>query len=154
MLTTRSGIVSISCKGILNFNICNNFVFTRFIKLRYDLGKGVGEAKSNLTVSVNTWYTVRVSRTGKSGSLTVNSNTPVSVISPGSAVALDVHSKFYLGGVRKLSTVNPKAVDSSVQDFSGCIEQFEVLYVFNTMNCVGNSSFSYTYQRYWRNDTI
>lgn len=70
-----------------------------------------------------------MNRTGKSASLTVNSNTTVSVISPGSAVALDTNSNFYLGGVRKLSAINPKAVDSSVQDFSGCIEHFEVCFI-------------------------
>ena len=97
--------------------------------MRYDLGKGVGEAKSNTTVSLSTWYTVKANRAGKNGSLIVNDGDPVAVTSPGIAVALDVHSNFYLGGVRKLSNVNPRAVDnaaSSVQDFSGCIDHFEV----------------------------
>ena len=119
----HGGIVTIS---LLRF-IC--FIFGRFVKLRYDLGKGVGEAKSNLTISLGTWYTATVNRTYKLASLSVNSNTPVSVVSPGSAVALDVHSNFYLGGVRKLSAINAKAVDNdlaSVQDFSGCIDKFEV----------------------------
>lgn len=105
------------------------FLHNGFVKLRYDLGKGVGEAKSNLTISLGTWYTATVNRTYKLASLSVNSNTPVSVVSPGSAVALDVHSNFYLGGVRKLSAINAKAVDNdlaSVQDFSGCIDKFEV----------------------------
>ena len=63
---------------------------------------------------------------------------PVSVTSPGSAVARNVHSNFYLGGVRQLSNVNPNAVDndpSFVQDFTGCIDHFEVcvqLVIFNT----------------------
>ncbi|KAL9962211.1 hypothetical protein ACROYT_G031293 [Oculina patagonica] len=100
-----------------------------FVKLRYDLGKGVGEAKSNVTVSLNTWHTVRASRTAKTGHLIVNSGVPVNLTSPGSAVALDVHSNFYLGGVRQLSNVNPNALDndaSFVQDFTGCIDHFEV----------------------------
>ena len=104
-------------------------VFSRFVKLRYDLGKGVGEAKSNVTVSLDTWYTVQASRTAKTGNLIVNGSAPVDVTSPGSAVALDVHSNFYLGGVRQLSNVNPNAVDndaSFVQDFTGCIDHFEV----------------------------
>ena len=97
--------------------------------MRYDLGKGVGEARSNVTVSLNTWHEVRASRIKKTGNLVVNRGDPVSVTSPGSAVALDVHSNFYLGGVRQLSNVNPNAVDndpSFVQDFTGCIDHFEV----------------------------
>lgn len=100
-----------------------------FVKLRYDLGKGVGEAVSNVTVSLNTWYTVKAIRNAQNGSLAINDGNPVYVTSPGSAVALDVRSNFYLGGVRKLSNVNPRAVDNAasfVQDFSGCIDYFEV----------------------------
>jgi len=100
-----------------------------FVKLRYDLGKGVGEAKSNSTVTLNTWHMVQVNRTARSGTLIVNSGVPVRVTSPGTDVALDVNSNFYLGGVRKLSNVNPNAVDNDpafVQDFTGCIDHFEV----------------------------
>ena len=82
-----------------------------------------------MTVNLNTWYTVQASRTAKTGKLIVNDGVPVSVTSPGSAVALNVHSNFYLGGVRQLSNVNPNAVDSDpsfVQDFTGCIDHFEV----------------------------
>lgn len=102
------------------------FLHNGYVKLRYDLGKGVGEAKSNSTVSVNTWFTVDVIRMEKNATLTVSGDTPVSVKTPGTAVALDIRSNFYLGGVRKLSAINPQAVDPSVQDFSGCIERFEV----------------------------
>lgn len=62
----------------------------------------------------------------KNATLTVSGDTPVNVKTPGTAVALDIRSNFYLGGVRKLSAINPQAVDPSVQDFSGCIERFEV----------------------------
>ena len=105
------------------------FFFTRFVKLRYDLGKGVGEAKSNSTVTLNTWHTVQVDRTAKRGDLIVDGGVPVSVTSPGTDVGLNVGSDFYLGGVRKLSNVNPNAVDNDpafVQDFTGCIGHFEV----------------------------
>lgn len=106
-----------------------NSFFVRFVKLRYDLGKGVGEAKSNSTVILDMWHSVTVSRNAKNASLSLDGNPPVSVVSPGTAVALDVNSNFFLGGVRKLSTVNPNAVDNdpaSIQDFSGCINQLEV----------------------------
>ena len=103
------------------------FIFSRFVKLIYDLGKGIGEATSNLRVNLNTWYTVGLSRLDRNATLTVTGDTPVNVLSPKSAVALDVHSNFYLGGVRKLSVFHSrKGVDSSVQDFSGCIDHFEV----------------------------
>ena len=97
--------------------------------MRYDLGKGVGEATSNSTVTLNTWHTVQVERTAKSGNLILNGGVPVRVTSPGTDMALDVDSDFYLGGVRKLSNVNPIAVDNDpafVQDFTGCIDHFEV----------------------------
>lgn len=106
--------------------------------MRYDLGKGVGEARSNVTVSLNTWYTVKAIRNARNGSLTINDGNPVYVTSPGSAVALDVRSNFYLGGARKLSNVNPRAVDkaaSFVQDFSGCIDHLEVGLVFDEREC-------------------
>ena len=70
-----------------------------------------------------------MSRNAKNASLSLDGNPTVSVVSPGTAVALDVNSNFFLGGVRKLSTVNPNAVDNdpaSIQDFSGCINQLEV----------------------------
>lgn len=97
--------------------------------MRYDLGKGVGEAKSNATVTLNTWYTVQVDRIGKNGNLIVNGGAPVRVTSPGTNVGLDVDSNFYLGGVPELSNVNPNAVGNDpavVQDFTGCIDHFEV----------------------------
>ena len=112
-----------------SFNLLFFHNFFSFVKLRYDLGKGVGEAVSNVTVSLNTWYTVKAIRNAQNGSLAINDGKPVYVSSPGSAVALDVRSNFYLGGVRKLSNVNPRAVDNAasfVQDFSGCIDYFEV----------------------------
>ena len=100
------------------------------VKLRYDFGKGVGEARSNLTVTLGTWHTVQVERTARSGNLIVNGGVPVRVKSPGTdAVALNVDSNFYLGGVPKLSNVNPNAMDNDpafVQDFTGCIDHFEV----------------------------
>ena len=108
------------------------FCFVRFVKLRYDLGKGVGEAKSNSTVILDMWHSVTVSRNAKNASLSLDGNPPVSVVSPGTAVALDVNSNFFLGGVRKLSTVNPNAVGNdpaSIQDFSGCINQLEVFVI-------------------------
>lgn len=89
----------------------------------------MGEAKSNSTVTLNTWHMVQVNRTARSGTLILNSGVPVRVTSPGTVVALDVNSNFYLGGVRKLSNVNPNAVDNDpafVQDFTGCIDHFEV----------------------------
>ena len=107
----------------------NLFVFSRLVKLRYDLGKGVGEATNNSTVTLDTWHTVQVNRTARSGNLIVNGGVPVHVTSPGTGVALDVDSNFYLGGVPKLSNVNPNAVDNDpafVQDFTGCIDHFEV----------------------------
>ena len=97
--------------------------------LRYDLGKGVGEATNNSTVTLDTWHMVQVNRTARSGNLIVNGGVPVRVRSPGTGVALDVDSNFYLGGVPKLSNVNPNAVDSDpafVKDFTGCLEHFEV----------------------------
>ena len=99
------------------------------MELRYDLGKGVGTATSNTTVRLNSWHTVLVSRTGKSGQLVLNGGHPVSVVSPGNAVGLDVESDFFLGGVRRLTRVNPRAVGSdasALQDYSGCIDHFEV----------------------------
>ncbi|RMX46707.1 hypothetical protein pdam_00015679 [Pocillopora damicornis] len=66
-----------------------------FVKLRYDLGKGVGEAVSNVTVSLNTWYTVKAIRNAQNGSLAINDGNPVYVTSPGSAVALDVNGILY-----------------------------------------------------------
>ena len=97
--------------------------------MRYDLGKGIGEATSNSTVTLDTWHTVQVDRTARSGNLIVNGGVPVRATSPGTDVALDVNSDFYLGGVPELSNVNPNAVDNDpafVQDFTGCIDHFEV----------------------------
>ena len=101
------------------------FVFLSLFKLRYDLGNGIGEATINSTVTLDTWHTVRVDRTARSGNLIVSGRVPVRVTSSGTNVALDVNSNFYLGGVPKLSNVNPNAVEndpSFVQDFTGCID--------------------------------
>ena len=127
-------------KIILSF--CHNFVIilsfgfvivlfvSRFIKLRYNLGSGTGEARSNSSINLNTWYTVSVNREDKNATLTVSGDTPVSVISPGTAVSLNVPSSFYLGGVPTLNAINPNAVDSFVQDFIGCIDMFMVCLSF------------------------
>lgn len=127
---TETSNLDFTLLSFLILSICySSIIFFSFVKLRYDLGKGVGEAVSNVTVSLNTWYTVKAIRNAKNGSLAINDGNPVYVTSPGSAVALDVRSNFYLGGVRKLSNVNPRAVDNAasfVQDFSGCIDYFEV----------------------------
>ena len=93
------------------------------------LARAFDEATSNSTVTLDTWHTVQVDRTARSGNLIVNGGVPVHAMSPGNDVALDVNSNFYLGGVPKLSNVNPNAVDNDpafVQDFTGCIDHFEV----------------------------
>ena len=103
--------------------------FPRLVKLRYELSNGVGEATSNSTATLDTWHIVQVDRTARNGNLIVNGGVPVHVTSPGTDVALDVDSNFSLGGVPELSNVNPNAVDndaSFVQDFTGCIDHFEV----------------------------
>ena len=105
------------------------FVFLRLVKLRYDLGNGVGEATSNSTITLDKWQTVQVDRTAKSGNLIVNGGVLVCVTSPGTDVALDVNSNFYLGGVPKLSNVNPNAVENDpafVQDITVCIDHLEI----------------------------
>lgn len=102
------------------------YLHNGFIKLRYNLGSGTGEARSNSSIDLNTWYTVSVNREDKNATLTVSGDTPISVISPGTAVSLNVPSSFYLGGVPTLSAINPNAVDSFVQDFVGCIDMFMV----------------------------
>lgn len=102
------------------------YLYNGFVKLKYDLGNGIAVAKSNLTVALDTWYTVSVSRVEKNATLTVTGDTPVSIVSPGSAIALDVKSSFYLGGVPSLEAINPNAMDSMVQDFLGCIRQLRV----------------------------
>lgn len=103
---------------------------SRFIKLRYNLGSGTAEARSNSSIDLNEWYTVSVNREDKNATLTVSGNTTISVISPGTAVSLNVPSSFYLGGVPKLNAINPNAVDSFVQDFVGCIDMFKVCLPF------------------------
>lgn len=76
---------------------------------------------------------MEITRTGKTGTLKVDSGPVISATSLGDAVALDVSSDFYLGGVPQLSYVNPSAVfdSSSLKDFVGCVSSVRVCMPFS-----------------------
>ena len=103
-------------------------VYYRFVHYYYDLGSGPAKFQSQKAISLKSEHIVQVTRTSKTGSLKVDSEAVVSGTSPGNAVALDVQSDFYLGGVPQLSSVNPSAIfdSSSLKDFVGCVASVKV----------------------------
>ena len=95
--------------------------------MRFDLGHSVDILEINSTVTLDQWHTLRAWRHGRNASLWLDSQPTVNAVSRWNAVALDVKSPFYIGGVQRLTFINSNAIgDKSLRDFVGCIDQVEV----------------------------
>lgn len=92
-----------------------------FIEFAYDLGTGVGIARTEHRVSLGEWHQIRVSRTGRLAILEVNNQIPVEVLSPGAFTQLSLPQNMYLGGVPNFGAVSPQVKVRKA--FIGCIQK-------------------------------
>lgn len=99
------------------------FSYHSFIHYRYDLYYGIDPKQSQRKLTLNTEHTVNVSRYQQAGTLKVDDEPEISVMSPGNSLALDCTSYFYVGGVPQLSSVRSSAVVDvdSLKGFDGCV---------------------------------
>ncbi|PIK49142.1 putative neurogenic locus notch-like protein 1-like [Apostichopus japonicus] len=90
------------------------------VQLRFDLGSGVSVV-SGSTISLNTWHTVHVQRSGNSADLTVDGNT---VHHDGSGlVELSAGDTAYIGGLPV--SVRPSDDVGVFQGISGCMHNIQ-----------------------------
>ena len=83
--------------------IINNYTY-----LLYDLGGGLASVRSLLKIDhTRTWHSIVAGRSGRSGYVYLDDQTPVHVTSPGVLTGLDVYSPLYIGGVHDFSKLPP-----------------------------------------------
>lgn len=89
-------------------------------ELWYDLGQGPVAIVSSVSLTLNTWHSVEVSRSGRDGTLMVD-NVTVSGRSPHQFTLLQISSDLYLGGA-PLPTSLPLEL-RVLNGFRGCVRQ-------------------------------
>lgn len=92
-----------------------------FVEFAYDLGTGIGIAKSEHRISMGEWHQIRVSRTGRLAILEVDNQIPIEVLSQGAFTQLMVPQNMYLGGVSNFGNISPKV--KMRKSFVGCIQK-------------------------------
>ncbi|XP_013773558.1 pikachurin-like [Limulus polyphemus] len=92
-----------------------------FVEFRFDLGTGPAIVRSPEPVEMDEWHTLFVSRTGRDGSLEVDTQPRVEGMSQGAFTQLSLPLNLYIGGVSDLQDVAEKARITA--SFSGCIQK-------------------------------
>ena len=101
--------------GLLLFNSLSKGNFSDYVSLaiinshivyRYNLGSGDAEIASVSPVSLNEWHSVTITRLGKAGSLTVDSEDSVNGESPGAFTGLNLGDALWLGGYRHFINIS------------------------------------------------
>ena len=79
-------------------------------------------------ITLKQWHELYVERRSKEAIMRLDSYMFIGVKSPGSYTQLNVGSIVYLGGIPRLSALNPSAVKdlSSQRDFEGAVSHFIV----------------------------
>ncbi|CAN8004386.1 unnamed protein product, partial [Ixodes hexagonus] len=119
-----------------------------YVEFRFDLSSGTAvlrQVRSHRQQLFISWHTVRASRTGRLGSLSVDEQPRVEAHSPGAFTQLSLPLNLYLGGVPDPGeTASGAAV---LQSFVGCVQRLtinnrplrlmqEALSGVNVANCV------------------
>ena len=107
----------------------------------YDLGQGAVSIVSTVSLSLNEWHSIQVSRTGRNGRVVVDDALPVSGSSPGYFSLLQISSDLYLGGSPSLSSL-PKQLQS-LNSFNGCIRELRTTQLTSSLvNLISDASAS------------
>lgn len=116
-----------------------------YVEFRFDLSTGTAVLRSASPLSLGDWHTVRASRTGRLGSVSVDGQPLVKAHSPGAFTQLSLPLNLYLGGVPDPRETARGA--QVVQSFVGCVQRVtinnrplrlmqEALSGVNVANCV------------------
>ena len=89
------------------------------LQYRYNLGSGEATLTSNASLELNYWHTVTVTRTGRQGMLSVDSQPQVTGESPGPLTGLQLGGRLWLGGYSMF--MNISSLTGASAGFSGCI---------------------------------
>ncbi|XP_071516712.1 basement membrane-specific heparan sulfate proteoglycan core protein-like isoform X3 [Panulirus ornatus] len=99
-----------------------------YAEFRFDVGSGPAIVRSREPLEMNQWYTVKLSRNRKEGTMIIDDGPAVRGRSEGRFIGLDLVKPLYLGGVPDFSKVHERAGFSS--GFEGCISR---LVISNTL---------------------
>ena len=99
-------------------------IVNSYIVYRYNLGSGNAEIVSASPVSLNEWHTITVTRFGKAGSLTVDSEETMKGESPGAFTSLNIGDVMWLGGYNHF--INISAFTGVERGLYGCISSLTI----------------------------
>uniref|UniRef100_H2Z5C7 Agrin n=1 Tax=Ciona savignyi TaxID=51511 RepID=H2Z5C7_CIOSA len=80
-----------------------------YLEFKYDLGQGAAEIRSAEPVSLNAWHIVVLSRSMRTGDLSLDDQDPVYGHSPSQHSLLDLRQPLYIGGVPDYTRISPDA---------------------------------------------
>lgn len=84
------------------------YIIDGYVEFAYDLGTGIGIARSERPISIGEWHQVMVSRTGRLAIMQVDNQKPIDIMSPGAFTQLSLPQNMYLGGAPNFGTVSPQ----------------------------------------------
>ena len=91
------------------------------VDFHYNLGGGSTVIVSNTVLTTEEWHSIEVSRSGRSGSLIVNNQIPVTGESPEGYHSLQLNGDLLIGGL--VNNVRAPFDLGTVQHFHGCIRE-------------------------------
>ena len=96
--------------------------------VRFNLGLGTAVMSTRNKITLKQWHELYVERRSREAIMRLDSYMFIGVKSPGSYTQLNVGSIVYLGGIPRLSALNPSAVKdlNSQRDFEGAVSHFIV----------------------------
>jgi len=99
-----------------------------FVYVRFNLGLGTAVMSTRNKITLKQWHELYVERRSREAIMRLDSYMFIGVKSPGSYTQLNVGSIVYLGGIPRLSALNPSAVKdlNSQRDFEGAVSHFIV----------------------------
>lgn len=110
------------------------------VELWYDLGQGAFNITSQVSLSLNEWHTIQVSRSGRVGELMVDDNPSVSGISPGYFTLLQLSSDLYVGGAPMPSSLPVQL--RTLSGFRGCVRELrEARFVNSRVDLIADARF-------------
>lgn len=92
---------------------------------RFDLGSGTTTIRSNKSLSLGDWHTIKVHRNRKDSLLLVDGEGPYKAAAAGRKQGLDLKEPLYIGGVPDSIIINERMGTNHV-GFVGCISRVVV----------------------------
>ncbi|XP_058065803.1 uncharacterized protein LOC131215432 [Anopheles bellator] len=102
-------------------SLCLNMGFVEFT---YDLGSGPATVRSEFSLTMGQWHTIKVSRTSRLAVLKIDQLPEVMTVSPNGFWHLSLPHSLYLGGVHNVHTLPMSLRDKGA--FAGCIQKVDI----------------------------